>query len=169
MNVSARQIIDSGYPEIVEAILKEIGFNPPNLVPELTETAFAGDLTTARTNPSSLHRLGIEWSIDDFGTGSSSLSQLRGLPIGVLKIDRLFVAIMAGNPKNKAITHAIIGLVERLGVDVIAEGVEEEEQIAEPCGFGRHFGQRFHDFRPLSCHEILQPISPGPALANVRT
>ena len=165
MNVSARQIIDSGYPEIVEAILKETGFNPPNLVPELTETAFACDLTTARTNPSSLHR---EWSIDDFGTGSSSLSQLRGLPIGALKVDRLFVAILAGDPKNKAITHAIIGLAERLGFDVIAEGVEEEEQIAEPCGFGRHFGQGFHDFRPLSYHEILQPISPGPGLAKVR-
>ena len=95
---------------------------------ELTESALLGKGAVARTTLAGLHDLGIRLSVDDFGTGYSSLSYLRDLPLDCLKIDAAFLVDLGNGPQAQAIIRAIIELSHALNLEVIAEGVEEEQQ-----------------------------------------
>jgi EAL domain-containing protein (putative c-di-GMP-specific phosphodiesterase class I) len=96
---------------------------------EITESVFSDNIEAAVGLLTQLRKLGVQLSIDDFGTGYSSLSYLQRFPIDTLKIDRSFVTQMMENEENLAIVRTIVALAQNLGMDVVAEGVETEDQL----------------------------------------
>ncbi|MBY0510812.1 MAG: EAL domain-containing protein [Rhodospirillaceae bacterium] len=130
VNLSPTQFLDRGLVDVVQRILVETGIEPGCLELELTEGAMAVDIEQAITTLGNLRALGVKLSIDDFGTGYSSLAYLKRLPIDVVKIDRSFVKDLGNSPADGQIVGAIIALADRLGFNVVAEGVETGEQAS---------------------------------------
>lgn len=130
VNLAARQCQEARLVEKVAKVLRETHLNSDCLELEITEGSF---ITNAAATIASLHafrEMGVRISLDDFGTGYSSLSYLKNLPIDTLKIDQSFVRTLATDPSGAAITAAIIAMAHILGLKVIAEGVETEDQLA---------------------------------------
>jgi diguanylate cyclase (GGDEF)-like protein/PAS domain S-box-containing protein len=130
VNLSGRQFHDPALLETVDRALKESGLDPSRLEFEITETVAMQDLERADLTLEALKQRGIRLLMDDFGTGHSSLSNLRRLPLHAVKIDRSFVADLPGETRARGIVTAIIAMAHQLGLEVIAEGVETEEQLA---------------------------------------
>ena len=128
VNVTVLDLLDPTFATGVEAILREAGFPPSALTIEITEGAFAQEPARVRRTLETLRALGVQVAIDDFGTGYSSLSYLKELPVDLLKIDRSFVSDLPGSEASAAIVAAAIELSHRLGLTVVAEGVESAEQ-----------------------------------------
>ncbi|GLY99507.1 bifunctional diguanylate cyclase/phosphodiesterase [Actinoplanes sp. NBRC 103695] len=124
INISARNLESPGFPEYVAALLAETGAAPALVTLEITETAVAGDAEAAIAAVHALAALGIGVAVDDFGIGFTSLSQLRGLPVSEIKIDRTFIGGMPHDHQDRAIVRSVIELGHALGVRVTAEGVE---------------------------------------------
>jgi diguanylate cyclase (GGDEF)-like protein/PAS domain S-box-containing protein len=129
VNLSPRQFQQPDLVLIIERMLAETGFDASCLELEVTESSVMKNAETAISTLGELKAMGIKISIDDFGSGYSSLSYLKHLPINVLKIDQSFVRDMTSDPKDAAIVMAIIQLAHSLQLQVIAEGVESEEQL----------------------------------------
>ncbi|WP_326541810.1 putative bifunctional diguanylate cyclase/phosphodiesterase [Pseudorhodoferax sp.] len=130
VNVSARQLAEPGFVALVVATLARTGARPDRLKLELTESMLADDVEGVIAKMLALKALGVGFSLDDFGTGYSSLSYLKRLPLDQLKIDQSFVRDLFANANAGVIARTIIGLGHSLGLSVIAEGVETEEQQA---------------------------------------
>ncbi|MDN4052190.1 EAL domain-containing protein [Massilia sp. YIM B02763] len=128
VNVSARQFEERRLVERIAGALRDSGLPPSALELEVTESLLMRDLNGAVERMRELKAMGVSLSIDDFGTGYSSLSALKSFPIGTLKIDKSFVRDLAHDADDQAIALAVISLGHRLGLRVIAEGVETEEQ-----------------------------------------
>jgi diguanylate cyclase (GGDEF)-like protein len=128
VNVSARQFRQPGFVDQVRKILTQTGANPQSLKIELTESMVLDDVGDTFEKMHALKALGIGFSLDDFGTGSSSLSYLTRLPLDQLKIDRSFVVNLPDDRNDAIIAQTIITMGKSLGLDVIAEGVETEAQ-----------------------------------------
>ncbi|MBU2667454.1 EAL domain-containing protein [Actinoplanes bogorensis] len=124
VNVSARNLEKPGFAEFVAGLVAEYGTSPGQLLLEVTETALAADARRAAQTVVDLSSRGIGISVDDFGTGFTGMSQLLGLPIAEVKIDRTFVADVLDSPQSQAIVRAVIALAHGLGSRVTAEGVE---------------------------------------------
>jgi diguanylate cyclase (GGDEF)-like protein len=129
VNLSARQFHQRDLDDVVERIIRETGIAPSQLELELTETVLVREPEEAARTMRRLKAMGIRIAVDDFGTGYSSLGYLKRFPIAALKIDRTFVADVTRNPEDAAITIAIINLAHSLGLHVVAEGVEAEDQL----------------------------------------
>ncbi|MGZ4989641.1 MAG: putative bifunctional diguanylate cyclase/phosphodiesterase [Methylobacter sp.] len=129
VNLSGHQFNQTNLAGIVANTLKETGLEPRFLDLELTENIAMQSVEASLKTLTTLKRSGIQISIDDFGTGYSSLSYLKQFPIDRLKIDRSFIADLANDPNNAAIIVAIIAMAHSLGLEVIAEGVETNEQL----------------------------------------
>jgi diguanylate cyclase (GGDEF)-like protein len=130
VNISAAQFQREEFVEMVKRILEESLLDPKYLELELTESVVMENGAMAITKLNQLKALGVKISIDDFGTGFSSLSYLKHFPIDSLKIDRSFIKDIPTAPKDSAITKTIIALGRRLSLNVVAEGVETQEQFA---------------------------------------
>jgi EAL domain-containing protein (putative c-di-GMP-specific phosphodiesterase class I) len=130
VNVSVRQFHQPDFVSQVLATLAESHANPRKLKLELTESLVVDDIDTIIDKMSALKARGVTFSLDDFGTGYSSLSCLKRLPLSQLKIDRTFIRDVLTDPNDAALVRTIIALTESMGLDVIAEGVETEEQRA---------------------------------------
>ncbi|MGB9105882.1 MAG: EAL domain-containing protein [Terriglobales bacterium] len=130
VNVSAVQFRQTGFVELVGTVLKETGLAPQYLELEITESLILSNADVTVAVFRKLSEMEVKLSIDDFGTGYSSLSYLKHFPIYKLKIDRSFVRDLAVDPDDAAITGTIISMAKNLGMKVIAEGVEQEEQVA---------------------------------------
>ena len=130
VNVSARQFRQTNFSQQVTDILTKTGALPSNLKLELTESALLDNIEDTIEKMKQLKLLGVQLSMDDFGTGYSSLSFLRKLPIDQLKIDQSFVRNITTNPDEAVIVQTIIAMAHNLGMEVIAEGVETEQQKA---------------------------------------
>ncbi len=128
VNVSARQFKERNWVSRVAAALDESGLEACYLELELTESLIMRDVASAIATMHELEALGVHLAIDDFGTGYSSLSALKSFPVRRLKIDRSFVQDIPGDADDRAITGAIISLAQKLQMQVIAEGVETQEQ-----------------------------------------
>jgi EAL domain-containing protein (putative c-di-GMP-specific phosphodiesterase class I) len=128
VNISARQFHDQDLAETVIKILEETGFSPKNLELELTESSIMQNAEFAAGVLNRFKSMGINISIDDFGTGFSSLASLKRLPIDALKIDQSFVRDANTEPDDAALVMAIITLAHSLRLKVIAEGVETQDQ-----------------------------------------
>jgi diguanylate cyclase (GGDEF)-like protein/PAS domain S-box-containing protein len=144
VNVSSRQFADRGLAGHIEKILGVTGLDPTSLKLEITESALLGDLRSVRMTLDRVQAMGIEWSLDDFGTGYSSLSYLQRLQVETLKIDRSFVSRLGREQKASEMVRAIVTLAHNLGIKVIAEGVETEDQVAELQTLGCEFAQGFY-------------------------
>ena len=148
VNVSTRQLVDRRLVTDVADILSRTGLDPARLTLEITETLIMERLESSLELLHQLKALGVRLSLDDFGTGYSSLSYLERLPLDVLKLDRSFVSGLDRGEDEPAIVAAIIEMGRALGVTVIAEGVETEEQLERLRGLGCAYAQGFHFARP---------------------
>jgi EAL domain-containing protein (putative c-di-GMP-specific phosphodiesterase class I) len=128
VNVSPRQFMQRDFVEQVATLLEHTGVNPARLKFELTESTLFEDMEAAIERMEQTRALGVLFSLDDFGTGFSSLSYLKRLPLDQLKIDQSFVRDIAVDPNDAAIVRAILAMSRSLGLDVIAEGVETAQQ-----------------------------------------
>lgn len=122
------QFRQAGFVDSVREILVRSGADPRHLVLEVTESLFLQDPEQARDTMLALSAVGVRFALDDFGTGYSSLGYLKRLPLDELKIDQSFVRDLLESSADAAIIETIIALADRLGMRVIAEGVETEEQ-----------------------------------------
>jgi diguanylate cyclase (GGDEF)-like protein/PAS domain S-box-containing protein len=153
VNLSASQLRDASILEDLEAIFASTGCPPGAISFEITETSMVRDLQGVRSTLAGLRKIGVRVAIDDFGTGFSSLSHLRHLPVDAVKIDKSFVADTTG-PNGAAIAAAIIGLARGLGLDVIAEGVESDAQLAILRALGCSAWQGYLLSPPLGAAEF---------------
>jgi diguanylate cyclase (GGDEF)-like protein/PAS domain S-box-containing protein len=128
VNISARQFRDPNFVAMVRAAVLEHGIDPNLLELELTESLLLEDVEDTITKMAALRALGLRFSLDDFGTGYSSLAYLKRLPLDALKIDRSFVDDVTHDANAAAIVRAILALAPKLGLSVIAEGVETDAQ-----------------------------------------
>ena len=142
VNVSARQFDDAGLVEHVAGALQRSRIAPQRLCLEITETAVMDTVGSAAVL-ARLRALGVGLAIDDFGTGHSSLAYLKALPIDTLKIDRSFVRALPDDPFDQAILEAVVHMARRLGLEVVAEGVEDERQRAALLALGVKRAQGF--------------------------
>lgn len=149
VNLSAVQLRQASLAEQVAGVLAETGLDPRWLELEITESAFIRDTERIIETLSRLKKLGIKLSVDDFGTGYSSLGYLKRLPFDRIKIDQSFVRDLPHNDDDIAITRAIIGIAESLRKEIIAEGVEQEEQRQFLLGEGCELMQGYHFGRPM--------------------
>ncbi len=149
VNVSARQFRDPRFLDDVKEILAETGVNPRAIELELTESTLMEDTKSAQTLLYELKRLGIWIALDDFGTGYSSLGYLRRFPFDTLKVDRSFVSDILVDDGCAAITSAIVAMANRLGLHVVAEGVETEGQRDYLVELGCEQIQGYFYSRPL--------------------
>ena len=129
VNVSARQLDDPVFVSIVSDALRATGLDPANLCLEITETAVMANPAGAQQVIQPLQDLGVELAIDDFGTGYASLTYLRRLKAGAVKIDRSFVDGLGRELDDTTIVSAVIGLAHAMGLSVTAEGIENVEQL----------------------------------------
>jgi len=143
VNLSARDMVEAGIDRAVRILLSESGFDPSNLIVEITESAMMNDIDAAVRELRSLKDLGLRIAIDDFGTGYSSLAYLQRLPIDILKIDRSFVATLSEDIESVTLVNAIIRMAEALGHTTIAEGIERAAQGTILRRLGCHLGQGY--------------------------
>jgi EAL domain-containing protein (putative c-di-GMP-specific phosphodiesterase class I) len=129
VNISARQFRQPDFVTQVRRVVELTGADPARLTLELTESVLLDNIEDTIEVMQALKSLGVRFSMDDFGTGYSSLSYLRRLPLDQLKIDRSFVLDVDTDPNDAVIVQTIIGMAKNLRLDVLAEGVETEEQL----------------------------------------
>ncbi len=158
VNVSAREFSDPGYLQGVRSVLNATGANPQRLKLELTESVLAKDVDEMVDKMQALKALGISFSLDDFGTGFSSLGYLQRMPLDQLKIDQSFVREIATNANDAAIVRAVVALGEGLGLQVIAEGVETLEQRNLLARYGCSCYQGYLYGRPAPVQEFEDTI-----------
>jgi EAL domain-containing protein (putative c-di-GMP-specific phosphodiesterase class I) len=142
INVSARQFRDPGFVGGLRRCLHETGLASSAVVLELTESSLLRRDEKIHSDLAELKELGVQLAIDDFGTGYSSLSYLRELPIDVLKIDKAFVDAII-EPQGRKFAEIIIDFAQAIGVNVVAEGIETEEQRAALIEMGCRLGQGY--------------------------
>ncbi|MGH8372079.1 MAG: EAL domain-containing protein [Gammaproteobacteria bacterium] len=161
VNISARQFLQEDLVGTVRDILKRTGLDPRLLQLELTETAIMTDNPNVLQRMRDLNALGIRFSIDDFGTGYSSLAYLSRFPINTLKIDRSFVIGMPTDARHTAIVSALVAMSHKLGIRVIAEGVEEVRQEQYLRDSGCDVAQGFYYSYPLSADACAAALREG--------
>jgi diguanylate cyclase (GGDEF)-like protein/PAS domain S-box-containing protein len=150
VNLSSKQFSQNMLINKVADILRETGVQPRSVKLEITESVVMENIETATEMLRQLRELGVQLAIDDFGTGYSSLSYLHRFPIDTLKIDRSFVTRMTDNTENAEIVRTIVVLAQNLGMDVIAEGVETNEQLTLLQKLGCENGQGYYFSKPVS-------------------
>ncbi|HHH49286.1 MAG TPA: bifunctional diguanylate cyclase/phosphodiesterase [Gammaproteobacteria bacterium] len=154
-NLSAINLHDEELVPLIASLLDRHQLPAHNLVVEITETAMMADPARARAQLRKLDTLGVCISIDDFGTGYSSLGHLRQLPVDEIKIDKSFVMDMIASEDDASIVRATIGLAHDLGLEVVAEGVENEAILKQLNGMGCDIAQGYHIARPLPAAEFI--------------
>ena len=154
VNLSAKQFAQPDLVSQVKEILQETGLEAQYLKLEITETVVMKNAEVARNMLSQLCALGVQLSIDDFGTGYSSLSYLHRFPVKTLKIDRSFIGRMSANGENCEVVKTINTLANNLGMSVVAEGIETEDQLAQLKAMGCGYGQGYLFSRPLMVEAV---------------
>jgi diguanylate cyclase (GGDEF)-like protein/PAS domain S-box-containing protein len=154
VNLSARQFDQRQLPEVVAGILERTGLDSTHLKIEITESVLVERTGAADEMLRELSGLGVELILDDFGTGYSSLAYMDRFPLDAIKIDRSFIAGLGIEPERSAIVEAIIGLARAMGLRAIAEGVENEVQLAELRRLGCGYAQGFLFSGPLRVQEM---------------
>jgi diguanylate cyclase (GGDEF)-like protein len=164
-NVSVRQLHDPDFVADVAAALADSGLDSDRLVLELTESSALRGQQVSRTLHE-LDRMGVKLALDDFGTGESSLSLLRSFPAAIVKLDKSFVdgieiddGNAAASDARQAVARAVIQLSHALGLDTVAEGIENEEQVVVLRDLGYTLGQVFHLARPMNAAAISELIA----------
>jgi EAL domain-containing protein (putative c-di-GMP-specific phosphodiesterase class I) len=150
VNVSANQLARSNFVDRLRRMIQEVAIDPALIELEVTESVIIEGAGDARKALDQIAALGVGLAIDDFGTGYSGLAYLKRLPIDTVKIDQSFVRDLTLDPDDAAIVTAIVAMAKSLGVDVIAEGVETEEQLAYLIALGCHRAQGYLLAKPMN-------------------
>ena len=161
INLSFRQFQDSQLLSTLSRLIAERGVEAQWLEFELTETAVMRRSDLVKQTMDALGRLGVRFSLDDFGTGFSSFVHLNSLPIALLKIDKSFVGGMEQREENRKLVHAMINLAHNLNLEVVAEGVETPEQLSLLRGFGCNQVQGYLISKPLPLAGLIEYLSFG--------
>ncbi len=154
VNVSARQLRQADFVAEVEKVLEETGANPSRVKIEITESMVIHNVSDTIAKMRQLKKLGIGFSMDDFGTGYSSLAYLNLLPLDQLKIDRSFIDRITRDANSAAIAHTIITMGNIMGIQVIAEGVETQEQLEQLHLYGCSAYQGYLFSKPVPIGEF---------------
>ncbi len=161
VNLSARQIVDGNFVDIVAKILASTKLDADRLVLELTESMLVGRSTDTLALLHRIRALGVRLAIDDFGTGYSSLGYLSQYPLDVLKIDRSFVQGMDHGPNGRALASAVVALGRSLKLKVVAEGIERAEQEWDLRNLGCDYGQGYLYSKPISAYQLNDLLAVG--------
>jgi EAL domain-containing protein (putative c-di-GMP-specific phosphodiesterase class I) len=174
VNISRYDLVDEDLAVYVDSVLARHGFPPDRLTLEVTESALGGDPGRAEQCVLQLRARGVRVSIDDFGVGYSSMSQLLGLAIDELKIDKSFILGLTSDPRAQAIVRSTIELARALSLTLVAEGIETEEVLQSLQTLGADVGQGYLIARPLTSEQLgdylahpdrlRQLMRPDPAL-----
>jgi len=154
INVSGRQFSEPGFIEEAAEIMEAAGVDPSRVKLEITETLLMS-YSASRQWIERCREMGTSVALDDFGTGYSSLSYLLYFPIDVLKIDRTFVQQMAESERGAAVVEAIVTMAHNLDMSVVAEGIEEPEQLTCLADMSCDFGQGYYMSRPVPAEDAL--------------
>ncbi|MCI2240512.1 bifunctional diguanylate cyclase/phosphodiesterase [Kineococcus sp. TRM81007] len=169
VNLSAVQLAGDEVVDVVAGALRDSGLPARQLTLEITESLLVGDFIGTAARLERLRELGARIAIDDFGTGYSSLSYLRRLPVDIVKIDRSFVGDLSGGGSATTLVASIVELARSLGLDVIAEGVETEQQAGALRALNCGLAQGYLYARPVSAGQVRLPATANPATANPAT
>ena len=154
VNISRYDLVDEDLAAYVDTVLALHGFPPDRLTLEVTESALGGDPERAERCVLQLRARGLRVSIDDFGVGYSSMSQLLGLAVDELKIDKSFVLGLTSDPRAEAIVRSTIELARALSLTLVAEGIETEEVLRSLQSLGADIGQGYLIARPLTSEQL---------------
>ncbi len=149
VNLSAKQFRRQDLPEEIGAVLRECSLDPRGLTLEIPESTAMEDAHATAETLEKLKAMGVRIEVDDFGTGYSSLSYLKHFPVDYLKIDRAFIAAVGQNPEDEGIVGAVVELAHTLGLEVVAEGVENGEQLGLLQEMGCELAQGYYFWAPL--------------------
>ncbi len=158
VNLSTANLLDLDLVGTIERLLRTHGLPAEALIIEITESTLV-DSARARNTVAALRRLGARVSIDDYGTGWSSLARLQDVSVDELKLDRRFVARLAHDPRSVAIVRSTVALAQSLGADLVAEGVEDEVTLSAVRRYGCTITQGFVHSPPLPATEMLRWIT----------
>ncbi len=165
INVSARDLLDRELVPYVAGVLQRYQVRPELICIELTESALMEDPVRARDTLQQLHALGVKLSMDDYGTGYSSLAYIKNLALDELKIDRAFVTGLNTDEQSSAIIRSTIELGHSLGMTVVAEGVETAVELAALKQFGCDYAQGYHVCRPKRAEDLIAWLQAQPVAA----
>ncbi len=159
VNISSSQFQDRNFISTVENILEKSGIDGEQLAFEITENIVIQDIDDTINKMKALKKYGLQFSIDDFGTGYSSLSYIKKLPIDTLKIDRSFIIDCITDPNDNAIVRTIISMAKTLGLEIIAEGVEDIDQLNLLAHLNCNAYQGFYFSRAIPEHDYLKMLT----------
>jgi EAL domain-containing protein (putative c-di-GMP-specific phosphodiesterase class I) len=162
VNLSSKQFSQPDLIYQIAQVLHQTELDPNHLKLEITESGIMENSSSAATLLQQLKALGVQLCIDDFGTGYSSLSRLHQFPIDTLKIDRSFIRTMTSEGENAEIVQAILTLSQNLEMEVVAEGVETEEQLQQLRGLCCEYGQGYLFAKPLNSKAAATLIAIDP-------
>jgi diguanylate cyclase (GGDEF)-like protein len=158
-NLSTLDLLDPELPRRVKALLEFHGVPAASLCLEITESALMDEPALALAHLNALAALGVKLSIDDYGVGQASLAYLKSLPVNELKLDRSFVTAIADSPRNAAIVQSTIMLSHALGLSVVAEGIETQEELAWLRANGCDVGQGYGIARPMMASDLADWVA----------
>jgi diguanylate cyclase (GGDEF)-like protein len=156
VNLSPTSIRQTDFVSNLANDITESGLDPEHLVLEITESVMMHDVEQAASKLRAIKSLGVRLALDDFGTGYSSLSYLRSFPVDVVKIDKLFVDEIETDQGASALVQAILRLGSGLTFDVVAEGIETQEQMESLLDLGCRYGQGYYLAHPLSAPDLAE-------------
>lgn len=156
VNLSMRQLNNDDIVEVVRNALEAEQIEPHKLELEITETLLAQRFDIVLPILNQLLALGVSLSIDDFGTGYSSLNYLTRFPVNTLKVDRCFITEIVSNERDAALTESVISMAHRLGLKVVAEGIENDQQVEVLKHFGCDIGQGYFYTKPISAGQMIE-------------
>lgn len=166
INVSASQLASEPLVEAIRGLVEATGTEPGGVIVEISESALSGAADSYLARFSELRSLGVRVSLDDFGTASTSIAQLRSLPIDQIKLDRSFVVGLGEASADAALAAGVLPLARALGIEVVAEGIETEAQLAHLFALGYRTGQGYMLARPAPAAEIAGLVAAGPLAAS---
>lgn len=165
VNLSATNLLDLDLVGTIERLLRTHGLPADALIIEITESALV-DSVRSRNTVAALQQLGVHISLDDYGTGWSSLARLQDVSVDELKLDRIFVARLAQDPRSVAIVRSTVALAQSLGADLVAEGVEDEVTLSALRRYGCTITQGFVHSPPLPPNDLQHWITSRQAAAK---
>lgn len=161
-NVSAMQLASDSLIGHVRKLVEESGVDAGRIVVEISEAALTGGAEEHLSRITELRRLGVKISLDDFGTASTSIAQLRSLPIDQVKLDRSFVEGLGEGSADAALAAGLLPMARALGIEVVAEGIETDQQLAHLFALGYHQGQGYRFAVPTLPEEVVKILERGP-------
>lgn len=159
INISPRNLQDPHFKEKIIELSNKAGISLKGIILELTETSIMTDPEEALEVMKNLNKVGIRFSIDDFGTGYSSLSYLKRLPVNEIKIDRSFIMDIRNNSDDRLLVKTTATMGHNFGLEVVAEGIEDEETLKLAKTLGCNLAQGYHIARPMPSKEFINWIN----------